>query len=93
MEVTTLRLDQETDGRHACVRFTDDWRADAARRDFTFNALMLDMDGGLHDYFHGQADLALGHVRFIGKPQIAWLKTGCAACGICGFGALWPNTA
>ena len=68
IEVTTLRLDQETDGRHASVRFTDDWRADAARRDFTFNALMLDMGGGLYDYFDGQADLAKGHVRFIGKP-------------------------
>ncbi len=69
MEVTTLRRDVTTDGRHAEVAFTDDWQADAARRDFTINALYADMTGGaLHDYFGGIDDLAAGRVRFIGEP-------------------------
>jgi poly(A) polymerase len=65
-EVTTLRHDVETDGRHAKVEFTTDWVADAARRDFTFNALSLEMDGALHDSFGGAADLKQGRVRFVG---------------------------
>ncbi len=65
-EVTTLRRDVETFGRRARVAFTDDWQADAARRDFTINALYADPDGTLHDYFEGAADLAAGRVRFIG---------------------------
>lgn len=65
-EVTTLRQDIETDGRHAVVRFGRDWRADAARRDFTVNAMSLGADGALHDYFGGADDLAAGRVRFIG---------------------------
>jgi poly(A) polymerase len=68
-EITTLRHDVETDGRRAVVAFTDDWRADASRRDFTFNALYLDSDGILYDYFDGRADLAAGRVRFIGDPD------------------------
>lgn len=68
-EVTTLRHDVETDGRHAKVAFTDDWRADAGRRDFTFNALACDGDGRLHDYFGGLDDLAAGRVRFIGHAR------------------------
>jgi poly(A) polymerase len=69
IEVTTLRHDLETDGRHAVVAFTDDWQADAARRDFTINALSADpRDGLVHDYFGGEDDLAAGHVRFIGDP-------------------------
>lgn len=69
VEVTTLRRDVTTDGRHAEVAFTDDWQADAARRDFTINALYADMTGGaLHDYFGGIDDLAAGRVRFIGDP-------------------------
>jgi poly(A) polymerase len=67
-EVTTLRRDVETDGRHAVVAFTDDWRQDAARRDFTFNALSLTRDGMVFDYFAGRADLAAGIVRFVGDP-------------------------
>jgi poly(A) polymerase len=67
-EVTTLRHDLETDGRHAMVAFTDDWREDAARRDLTMNALFCDGDGRLHDYFDGLADLATGRVRFVGDP-------------------------
>jgi poly(A) polymerase len=67
-EVTTLRRDVETDGRHAVVVFTDDWRADAARRDFTMNALYADRDGTITDFFGGEADARNGRVRFIGNP-------------------------
>ena len=68
-EVTTLRRDVETFGRHATVAFTDDWREDAARRDFTINALMADpATGEIFDYFGGLADLERRHVRFIGDP-------------------------
>ncbi|WP_439532591.1 CCA tRNA nucleotidyltransferase [Polymorphobacter sp.] len=68
-EVTTLRRDLATDGRHAEVAFTDDWKADAARRDFTINALYARLPGGeIDDYFDGQADLAVRRVRFIGDP-------------------------
>ncbi len=66
-EVTTLRRDVETFGRHATVAFTDDWKEDAARRDFTINALMADAaTGEVFDYFHGLDDLEERHVRFIG---------------------------
>lgn len=68
-EVTTLRVDVETDGRHAEVAFTDDWKADAARRDFTFNAMSLRPDGGFFDYFGGRDDLTAGRVRFVGDAQ------------------------
>jgi len=69
LEVTTLRRDVATDGRHATVAFTDDWREDAARRDFTINALSADpLTGAVHDYFGGLDDLAAGRVRFIGEP-------------------------
>ena len=69
VEVTTLRSDLVTDGRHATVGFTDDWREDAARRDFTINALYFDpATGEVHDYFDGLADLAAARVRFIGEP-------------------------
>lgn len=65
-EITTLRRDVTTDGRRASVAFTDDWREDAARRDFTMNALYAAGDGTLFDYFNGTADLEAGHVRFVG---------------------------
>jgi poly(A) polymerase len=68
-ELTSLRRDVETDGRRAVVAFTDDWLEDAARRDFTFNALYADADGTLYDPFDGQADLAAGRVRFIGEAD------------------------
>ena len=67
-EVTTLRRDVETDGRHALVDYTEDWRADAARRDFTINAMSLAPDGAVFDYFGGLADLRAGVVRFVGYP-------------------------
>jgi poly(A) polymerase len=65
-EVTTLREDIETYGRHARVVFGRDWRRDAERRDFTMNALFLSRDGGVHDYVGGLADIADRRVRFIG---------------------------
>jgi poly(A) polymerase len=69
VEVTTLRRDVSTDGRRATVAFTDDWRADAARRDFTINALSADpLSGEVFDYFEGLADLEARRVRFIGDP-------------------------
>jgi len=69
VEVTTLRRDVTTDGRRATVAFTDDWREDASRRDFTINALSADpIDGHVHDYFGGLDDVRTGLVRFIGDP-------------------------
>ena len=67
-EVTTLRRDVATDGRHAVVAFTDDWREDAARRDFTINAMSLTRTGDVYDYFGGIGDLRAGIVRFVGEP-------------------------
>jgi poly(A) polymerase len=66
-EVTTLREDVETYGRHAKVRFGRDWKADAERRDFTMNALSCRADGTVYDYVGGLADLERRQVRFIGE--------------------------
>ena len=68
-EITTLRRDVETYGRHAKVAFTDDWAADAARRDFTINALFCAPDGTLYDSHGGLEDLREGRVRFVGRPE------------------------
>jgi poly(A) polymerase len=68
IEITTLRRDVETDGRHARIVPVADWDEDARRRDFTFNALYLDEDGNLYDPVGGLADLRAGRVRFIGDP-------------------------
>ena len=68
-EVTTLRRDVETDGRRALVAFTTDWAEDAARRDFTINALYTAPDGTLFDITGGRADLKARHIRFIGDPH------------------------
>lgn len=69
IEVTTLRRDVSTDGRHAEVEYSEDWREDAARRDFTINALSADpLTGEIFDYFDGLADLEARRVRFIGDP-------------------------
>lgn len=67
-QITTLRRDVTTDGRHAQVEFGTDWAEDAARRDFSINALYADPDGMLHDFTQGRADLAAGLVRFVGDP-------------------------
>jgi poly(A) polymerase len=66
-EITTLRRDVETDGRRARVAFDADWVEDAARRDFTINAIYLDPDGTLHDPVGGRADLKARRVRFVGE--------------------------
>ena len=66
-EVTTLREDTETFGRHARVSFGRDWIGDANRRDFTINALSAGPDGVVHDYVGGLEDIAARHVRFIGE--------------------------
>jgi poly(A) polymerase len=69
VEVTTLRRDVATDGRRATIAYTDDWREDAARRDFTINALFADpITLQVHDFFGGEEDLANRRVRFIGDP-------------------------
>ena len=68
-EVTTLRRDVETDGRHAVVEFGTDWLEDAARRDFTFNAMSMTPDGALYDPFHGKRDLIDGRIRFVGEAS------------------------
>lgn len=69
-EITTLRRDVETDGRHAIVAFGADWVEDAARRDFTINAIYLAPDGAIYDPVGGQADLSARRVRFVGDPAI-----------------------
>ena len=68
-EVTTLRHDVETHGRHATVAFTDDWQADAARRDFTMNALYASLDGDIFDPLGGIADALQRNVRFAGDAE------------------------
>jgi poly(A) polymerase len=72
-EITSLRRDVETDGRHATVAFTDDWAEDAARRDFTINAMYAAANGEIFDYATGVEDLIAGKVRFMGdaKTRIA----------------------
>ena len=67
-EITTLRRDLATDGRRATVAFDAGWRDDAARRDFTINALSMTPDGTVFDYFGGIADLHAGRLRFVGDP-------------------------
>lgn len=75
VEITTLRRDVTTDGRHAEVAFTDDWREDAARRDFTINALFADpCTLEVTDFFGGEADLAARLVRFIGDADARILE-------------------
>lgn len=68
-EITTLRRDVETDGRHAEVEFTDDWAEDAKRRDFTINAFYLDLDGTVYDPLDGFEDLKKAKIRFIGNAR------------------------
>ncbi len=68
-ELTTLRVDVETNGRHADVEWTSDFELDASRRDFTINAMSVDPNGNLFDYFGGKLDLKRGVVRFIGDAD------------------------
>jgi tRNA nucleotidyltransferase (CCA-adding enzyme) len=67
-EITTLRADVSTDGRHADVEFIRNWKQDAQRRDFTYNAMSLDFDGNLYDYFNGMDDLQDKVSKFVGDP-------------------------
>ncbi len=67
-EVTTLRIDVVTDGRHAEVEFTRDWKLDSLRRDLTINSMFLGLDGTIYDYFNGKEDLAEKKIRFVGSP-------------------------
>jgi len=67
-EITTLRKDVKTDGRHAQVEYTDNWLEDASRRDFTINSIYSDLDGNLFDPFNGRRDLQDGLIKFIGDP-------------------------
>ena len=68
-EITSLREDIQTDGRHADVKFSNDWIKDASRRDFTINSIFSDMEGNLFDPFNGKKDLEKGIVKFIGEPE------------------------
>ena len=69
LEITTLRKDVETDGRHAKVEYIDDWQLDSERRDFTINAIYLDINGKIFDPQMGKVDLKNNNVKFIGDPQ------------------------
>jgi len=68
-EITSLREDIKTDGRHAEVKFSSDWKKDALRRDFTFNSIYADLEGNLFDPFDGKEDLKKGLVKFVGSPE------------------------
>ena len=68
-EITSLREDLESDGRHAKVKFSTDWKKDASRRDFTINSIYSDIHGNLFDPFNGKDDLENGVVKFIGDPE------------------------
>jgi poly(A) polymerase len=68
-EITSLRKDLITDGRHAKVAFTTDWQEDASRRDFTINAIFSDIHGNLYDPFNGKKDLEIGKIKFIGEAD------------------------
>ncbi|XP_037921957.1 CCA tRNA nucleotidyltransferase 1, mitochondrial isoform X2 [Hermetia illucens] len=68
-EITTLRIDVLTDGRHAEVKFTTDWQLDANRRDLTINSMFLGFDGSVYDYFYGYDDLKMRRVVFVGDPD------------------------
>jgi len=68
-EITSLREDIFTDGRHAKVKFSKDWKKDAARRDFTINSIYADLDGNLFDPYNGKKDIEIGRVRFIGDAE------------------------
>lgn len=69
IEITTLRIDEQTDGRHATVKFTSDWKADAERRDFTWNAMSADEAGNVYDYFGGMRDIAYHRINFVGDEH------------------------
>ena len=69
-EITTLRIDVTTDGRHAEVKFTNDWKLDSNRRDLTINSIFLCFDGTIVDFFEGYEDLKNHRVKFVGEPAV-----------------------
>ena len=69
-EITSLREDIKTDGRHAEVKFSKDWKKDALRRDFSINSIYSDAEGNLFDPFNGKEDLENGLIKFIGAPDV-----------------------
>ena len=68
-EITSLRKDIDTDGRHAKIEFTENWKEDASRRDFTINSIYADIEGSLFDPFNGKKDLENGKIDFIGDTE------------------------
>jgi tRNA nucleotidyltransferase (CCA-adding enzyme) len=68
-EITTLRIDVLSNGRHAKIEFTEDWKLDAMRRDLTINSMYLDFNGKVYDYFYGYDDLQNRRVIFVGNPN------------------------
>ncbi|MBL4639229.1 MAG: CCA tRNA nucleotidyltransferase [Kordiimonadaceae bacterium] len=93
IEITTLRVDVETDGRHAEVAFTASWIEDAKRRDFTLNAIYASADGMLFDPFDGQTDLAAGFVKFIGDAGERIVEDGLRIMRFFRFYALYGKGA
>ncbi len=73
-EITSLRKDILTDGRHAKVEFSESWYEDASRRDFTINSIYADIDGNLYDPFNGKKDLENGVIKFIGDPILRYIR-------------------
>ena len=73
-EITSLRKDVDTDGRHAKVEFSKDWKEDASRRDFTINSIYSDRDGNLFDPFDGKRDLENGLVNFMYLIIFFWFE-------------------
>lgn len=69
VEITSLRKDVSCDGRRAAIELTNDWKEDAQRRDFTINAMSIDKEGNLYDYFNGYKDLMEGRLSFVGDPR------------------------
>ena len=67
--MTTLRVDRITDGRHAVVDFTKDWRLDSLRRDLTINSMGVTLDGTLYDYFNGLRHLEERRIQFVGEAR------------------------
>src|SRR3546814_13840801 len=87
VEITTLRRDVSTDGRRATIAFSDDWREDEARRDFTINALYANpLTGEISDYFGGLEDLESRRVRYIGNARSEERRVGNECVSTCRFG-------
>ena len=84
-QITTLRRDVATDGRRAVVAYTTDWREDAARRDFTINAMSMTREGTVADYFGGAGDLAPAWFALLVTPPHASPRTICASSASSGF--------